>query len=245
VISTSSETGGCTAALQQGDVAPSAIHAADSFARPDDAKAVAFMDRDTGDILRKDCRLQSPYSVLFGRSDQRGEKLRTDTFSASALRDVNTDLGDAPVNFACRDRTQRGPTGDFRTGANDQTALSEMRTVPLLPVGNFGFEGRIAGANSFLVNGANCVPIPWQHRPDGDRSEHAELYAASRQNLLNGSRGRLPHVVVRRLLGVVAVAGLDRVIFLRGGQMDTMIVAARSGGAIGRVANAVLVAQFL
>src|SRR5690349_7671313 len=97
-----STSGGVT--LQEDDVAPHAVALAEALVSTDDAEAQRLVQREAGDVLRKDSGEKRPVAVGLRARDQLAEQRSTDALAARGCGDVHALFCDAAIAAPVRIR---------------------------------------------------------------------------------------------------------------------------------------------
>ena len=149
--------------FHQHDVTPATVKASNAFSYSNTPEAVGSMERQTGDILLKDTRLQRPNPGKLRRPNQFGQECGANLLAAGRSSYINANLGDAAINVSGGDRAQSGPPQYFRVAASHQTSYLEVTALPFLPVGRGSLEGSVRCRHSFFVNRPNGQPVRCYH----------------------------------------------------------------------------------
>ena len=91
-----------TAAFEEKNISPSPVSLAKLLPPSDFSKSAGLVQRDAGNILRKDARLQRPYAATLGPLDQRLEEHPTNSATLRVGRYINRNLRHSGVDVTAR-----------------------------------------------------------------------------------------------------------------------------------------------
>ena len=117
------------------------------------------MQSDAGLVLGEEAGLHGPDPAPLGRDDHCGQQGPANPAPLGLGGDVDSVLGHPGIGAAIRHRGQCGPAHHPPVQASHQPVPGQVSGVPRRPLGRGGLEGRVAGGNPSLVNGADRRPV--------------------------------------------------------------------------------------
>lgn len=158
------DSGGGASPFEEERIPPYTVMKGDALSSSNDPESARTVQCDARFILRKYRCLKRPDAVRLRLINETVEQPPSYSLPSSGRRNVHAHLCHAFVDFSRRDRAESGPSDNCSVVLRDESARSEVRSVPPVPVGHGGFECCLSCSDSFGVDRPNIRPVGRRHR---------------------------------------------------------------------------------